>query len=96
MSGDAMPLGMGGQHMLVQLLGDLGSARLARVGSQLRFHLSFGVGEEATAIEFDMEVERATDLLKALQKVVPSGEEASATFQLNEEGLLFVSGEQRG
>ena len=81
--------------MVVQLLGDLGSARFAPVGSQLRFHLSFGVGEEATAIEFDMEVERATDLLKALQKVVPSGEAASTAFHLNDERLLFVSGEQR-
>jgi len=82
--------------MNIHLLGELASARLARVGSRVSFHLSFGFGDEATAIEFDMEGHHATRLLKALQDVGPSDAEASAAFQLNEDGALFGGREHRG
>ena len=73
--------------MYVNVLGNLETAKLVRVGSKLRFHLSFGAGEEAMVIEFDMNSDRATRLLKALQQAVPFGDETTtaAAFQLNEE-----------
>lgn len=83
--------------MHVNVLGDLETAKLVRVGSKLRLHLSFGAGEEATAIEFDMNGDRAARLLKALQQAVPFGDETTTAtgFQLNEDGVVFVGSEHR-
>ena len=91
------PLGKWEHHVHVNVLGDLETAKLVRVGSKVRFHMSFGAGEDATAIEFDLNGDRAARLLKALQQAVAFGDETTtaAAFQLNEEGVVFVGSEHR-
>lgn len=85
-----------GADMIIHVFGDLGTARLARVGSQVRFRLTFGIGEQALGIEFDMDSGRAARLRQVLDDVAPAGKQASTPFHMSSDEPLFIAGESSG
>jgi hypothetical protein len=66
--------------MIIRVFRDLGTARLVRVGSRVRFRQMFGIGEKASGIEFDMNSGRAARLRQVLDDVAPAGKQASTPF----------------